>query len=148
MKSTGSPTPTSPFCITLGPFIIEAVIPTIAVAFRYHTLVLQDIPSKFRQNPASIPTPYIKSRRTAIENRGKKLLLYRARLCSRRKEKKREERGSLTEKSSGNGRGRDPHASLLTRQAHSRPYRVRTGHCTRANMRQARGHYPLCWEHG
>jgi hypothetical protein len=73
MKPTGSPTPTSPFCITLGPFIIEAVIPTIA-ASHFDTIhsSCRIYQASFVKNPASIPTPYIKSRRTANREQRKK----------------------------------------------------------------------------
>jgi hypothetical protein len=70
--------------------VVDPYYYRVRVCVRYHTLVLQDIPNKLRQTMPVFPTPYIKSRWTANENRREKeLILYSARLCSRRKGKER-----------------------------------------------------------
>ena len=139
-------TPTSPFCITLGPIYIEAVI-DLCHPIRYHTL---HPAGNIKQASSTMPV----FRRRTLSHAGpptrteeKSATLQSGTLQSEKRKEKREKE-KWTEKSSGNGRGRDLHASVLTQQARSRLCRDRTGHCTRAGMRQARGHYPLCWEHG
>ena len=139
-------TPTSPFCITLWPIYIEAVIAPCH-RIRYRTL---HPAGNIKQASSTMPV----FRRHASSHAGpptrteeKSATLQSGTLQSEKRKEKREKE-KWTEKSSGNGRGRDLHASVLTQQARSRLCRDRTGHCTRAGMRQARGHYPLCWGHG